>query len=966
MTHKKFFSYFFVISFFVSFAIIPFSLAIVNDNDVNFDWITTQIYNENNPLDYEVSDSVNYVEYNNSDYFEHSNAFDDVNYTNAQSIYEIDIIPSGICWDGSYFYICMVNGSVFKYTSDFEYVANYTVIDDIYGICWDGSHFIVVRDDGIRAWKYDTSFSFVASYSLTMMTVPRGICWDGTYYTLIDYQYGSYQIVKYNYVWSTPINYGFSSSFPRGIEKIGSYYYIVSYSDDVVYKYSTTMVLQDAFALNNMSRGVGITVKNNDFYIVSEDGYVVAYDSNFEVLREKDTIVYYPEVEGLFDSVDSLNCSVNLQTRAIGNYQGTYSFENETGKKGLEIDYVDQLDNGEVEIISGLEEHNEVMNITATLGTVRVQDDDIQPLNNGIFELWIYFESSITISINLRQGSTTKIIVGYSGSQQKLYWYDSGVITYGVEMQVNEWYHIKVEFDCTTDLFSVFLNGLEQVVDANFYSIADFITRTSFEAFINQIIYVDAIGYSWDSNYNVGDNLQFSESLNGFWNEFLLLNETEGEILSIQSLNGSYYVNDIDIGLNIFYDNYSLLYDLDYSILRINLMFDVNQEYENGTIYLYNYDYELLFSYNFTSLNSGNVKYIKYVQYYQNTSHYVYISDFNVYSDDVRITGDNAFLSYELDLLDTTLWDLQLNDLLTIEGYGKYRFYVANDSHDSDNVVEYLISDWLEFRDSQQEIDVSAYDYSVVNPWLIVESFNGIYPLTLFKIEGSSVSWLLYDDRGYSYNGTLESSNIDLETSYFIVQSNRLYFSIQYNDSNLEYMMLSFDIELIDCENYQLLYNSYVSDTNTSLINQFNVKCTDGSYNSFDMSPYYSSNIETLNQNKIASRIEILISDDDLQDDLNCTGYIEGFTFNYSQQINLSIFIEQMLIMLIPLIIILSTTFGITYMFRDKDEKLNKSAFFPIFMFISIIVFILGFFDTWILFILVIDAIAYIINKRLD
>lgn len=110
MKPKYLLLYFLLFLIFFSVVIIPFSRAILNENDINFEWITTKIYDNQNLVDYDVSDTVNYVQYNNSDYFEHANAFDSFNYTSDIYQYELyNFFESenyvDLYWNGSYFYL---------------------------------------------------------------------------------------------------------------------------------------------------------------------------------------------------------------------------------------------------------------------------------------------------------------------------------------------------------------------------------------------------------------------------------------------------------------------------------------------------------------------------------------------------------------------------------------------------------------------------------------------------------------------------------------------------------------------------------------------------------------------------------------------------------------------------------------------------------------------------------------------
>ena len=193
----------------------------------------------------------------------------------------------------------------------------------------------------------------------------------------------------------------------------------------------------------------------------------------------------------------------------------------------------------------------------------------------------------------------------------------------------------------------------------------------------------------------------------------------------------------------------------------------------------------------------------------------------------------------------------------------------------------------------------------------------------------------------------------------------RLNYKITFDDDNLEYMKLIFDIEDITNENYQFIHSSYFNSSNTNVLFQVKLKNNEGSYDNINMGNYYNSEISSLDQDKTTIQLEFLLSDDDLENNASFSGYLSFFSFGYNAQITISTFITSFMIMLIPIIIILSLTFGISHVLRnDKKEIVNKSLFFPIFIVSSIIVFILGFFDTWILFIMIIATIAYILNRK--
>jgi len=467
--------------------------------------------------------------------------------------------------------------------------------------------------------------------------------------------------------------------------------------------------------------------------------------------------------------------------------------------------------------------------------------------------------------------------------------------------------------------------------------------------------YYDAIGFDWLSNYSINQNLQYGIETNGFYNEFILLNESYEEIISISCLNGSYYINGTSIDYNVFFNNSQYIYD------SWSISIEINQLYENGTLFIYNESRSLQHIQYFNTNCSGNIKCIKYIQHYQNSIHFINTSNLIMLSNDTMIIGNNGFLLYSLDDLE---WSFEFNDILNITGYGLYRIYATNQNFS----IIYQLSNWIFLNNEEYSIYVGNLNYSLVNPYLLVETINGLYLFSNVKICNSETSWILEDDRGYLYDGTLTLFNVESNTSYFYIDINGvLRFSMNIDDNETEYMLLSFDVQNINNYNYRCIFDSYFDTINTDITRQMRVKHTDASSSNIDLGYGYNSHSETLEQDKTTHIIEFYISDNDLENNVNISGSIYAFTFNYSETIGFTVFVDNMLIMLLPMIVILALTITITYEFRDKSNKkefLNKSMFFPIFVLFSIITFIIGMYDVWILFVILIATIVYLILKK--
>ena len=222
--------------------------------------------------------------------------------------------------------------------------------------------------------------------------------------------------------------------------------------------------------------------------------------------------------------------NIRNQTEFTEIYNATYSFTNEVdGTNGNDItgfsSFITTDTNGVAEIISEKDNHEKVMKISGDginnkntqiytddipageiTGTIEVWLDIID-LGQGKLRIYWYDQASSTMTVIYINSATNLISVYYGngagGNSAQNFAYDPNV-----------WIHLKYTFDCFTDKFSMYLNGIILLDDVNFDSDedCDSIKRLRFYleagAGINALeVYIDALGYSWDSYYNSGDNV---------------------------------------------------------------------------------------------------------------------------------------------------------------------------------------------------------------------------------------------------------------------------------------------------------------------------------------------------------------------------------------------------------------------------------------------------------------------------
>ncbi|KKK65272.1 hypothetical protein LCGC14_2975820, partial [marine sediment metagenome] len=141
----------------------------------------------------------------------------------------------------------------------------------------------------------------------------------------------------------------------------------------------------------------------------------------------------------------------------------------------------------------------------------------------GTIELWV-MSDDVTDPLSIRLLDDTATSVWGDGIGWVQFWqdnirYQDNTSTYNVKtVYDNTWYHIKIEFECTTgnyqglaqDTWRFYVDG-EQFGDFGFLNDISNVTQLyvfTRGADLNYRYYIDAVGFSWDSEYIIGDNAQ--------------------------------------------------------------------------------------------------------------------------------------------------------------------------------------------------------------------------------------------------------------------------------------------------------------------------------------------------------------------------------------------------------------------------------------------------------------------------
>ena len=203
-----------------------------------------------------------------------------------------------------------------------------------------------------------------------------------------------------------------------------------------------------------------------------------------------------------------------------GYYPGTFGFENDLNG-AIPFNWIDTSSPPcYAKIINDIGGHNKVMEVYGrgqTSSDYAIINNYFQPQTSGTIEWWWRKSSALS--------SCAKFDVSYDTNELidlRMDWYaDPGKIEYEENGWINtgysdyaddKWIHMKLSFNCTTDEYSLNIDGVLYLNNLPFHNgdTSTYINNIRFYTYAasNPTLYfVDAVGYSWDSNYDIGDNL---------------------------------------------------------------------------------------------------------------------------------------------------------------------------------------------------------------------------------------------------------------------------------------------------------------------------------------------------------------------------------------------------------------------------------------------------------------------------
>jgi hypothetical protein len=440
------------------------------------------------------------------------------------TFYNLDagqLVPYGIEWDGTSFFVTDGNANVYQYNSDFSVLEDTHDVgalggnDDPRGICWDGSAFFITDTDA-NVYKYPSDFlALTTSYDIGALggnDDPFGVCWDATYFWVIDNTDGSlYQYPSDFSALTASYDIGAlgGNDAPYGIDYDNTYHYVADI-DGYIYKYE--YVPDEDITSKVKSFFIDHSIKQSPTAVGEIFNTTVEYDDKIKVTGIQTAKRLAHPLQNGVNYKDSLH----FRSDTIGAFptdttQGAWTDSDGAGTDSIITDKF----NGHSYVLAMRDES--AANAPSVKYSFTGQTD-------GSIEFWIAVTDTDCRIIIYWRDEGNGITSGLRIKTAAWEYYDDGAAFAamgGTAPVIGKWYRVTYTFDCDTDKFSITIvdeddTAIASVSDKGLASsptTIDVLQMLGNAANEDYIVYFDAIGFTWDSNYTLGDNANLEVSL---------------------------------------------------------------------------------------------------------------------------------------------------------------------------------------------------------------------------------------------------------------------------------------------------------------------------------------------------------------------------------------------------------------------------------------------------------------------
>lgn len=251
-------------------------------------------------------------------------------------------------------------------------------------------------------------------------------------------------------------------------------------------------------------------------------------------------------------------------TEQPGTYPGTYSFTDDDLGSNPDEWSITETVSSDISVIDMYQGHGHVVELYDPSTGYAQMNNELSDIEDGTIEFWF------------NTPDKTK-------SAQFYLYKDSTIVLYLIINSIpgiinNEWHHLRIDFNCETDSFDLYLDQNIIYDDQSFYNSAlnidllKFITTGANPS----TYYIDAVDYSWSLGYYLNRNF------NAIGNNFLLSDSIDeytcdGGLDTIISVNADYQSNDNDV-IELLNDDFTgdqwELYDMSSTTIQYSTSLD--------------------------------------------------------------------------------------------------------------------------------------------------------------------------------------------------------------------------------------------------------------------------------------------------------------------------------------------------------------------------------------------------------
>jgi hypothetical protein len=197
-----------------------------------------------------------------------------------------------------------------------------------------------------------------------------------------------------------------------------------------------------------------------------------------------------------------------------GHYKATYGFYTDDDGSNPS-DWTLDEGGGTVNVISGLDGHLKVVELNDTNGADNVKMwNTFTVQTDGTIEFWFATNNitdSESFNFYLRESGTLIITIAITDNDLDVYYSGSYHSVKDDFIVANTLYHIKIIMDDTANTCDIYVDGFLESANTPYRNNTTVgIDRFEIQTGTSSIVkgYIDAVGYSWDLQYNIGDNMK--------------------------------------------------------------------------------------------------------------------------------------------------------------------------------------------------------------------------------------------------------------------------------------------------------------------------------------------------------------------------------------------------------------------------------------------------------------------------